>query len=263
MKLPARYPSQLDIRISVYSGLTLSAEEVATSLPSAVLRPPAKQFDLLADIRDGTHVVLIVDGVFHQSPAVSPAEIMDALRRGILVYGCSSMGAMRAAELMPYGMRGIGKIFDWVCRDPTFRDDFLAQTFSSEAERIHPLSVPFVDFAFNVRQLARRKVIRPRDAQFLERTFRDLYYPDRTLAALLALLTRQRPDLGGVARRALLSMPSQKKRDALLALRRIRSDLSAVQANNHALGAGPEALSTLRMKPRVRRQRRGRLVNAA
>src|SRR5687768_15165582 len=116
--LNKRTARRSSVKISVYSGLTLSKDEITAILPAAVARLPVKQFDLLADIREGFHVVVIVDGVFHQTPAVSPSEIMDALRRGILVYGCSSMGALRAAELYPYGMRGSGEIFEWVKNTP-------------------------------------------------------------------------------------------------------------------------------------------------
>ncbi|UUZ56476.1 TfuA domain-containing protein [Massilia sp. H-1] len=38
-------------------------------------------------------------------------EILHALALGIRVYGGSSMGALRAAELHPFGMRGVGRIF--------------------------------------------------------------------------------------------------------------------------------------------------------
>src|SRR4051812_3590427 len=86
-----------DLQIAVYTGLTLKAADVHRVLPRASVRAPVRQFDVLRDVRDGYHVVVIIDGVFHQTPAVSPTEIMDALRRGMLVYGCSSMGALRAA----------------------------------------------------------------------------------------------------------------------------------------------------------------------
>ena len=240
----------------MYSGLTLSKPEVEAILPGALVRPPVKQFDLLADIREGYHVVVIVDGVFHQTPAVSPSEIMDALRRGLLVYGCSSMGALRAAELHSYGMRGVGEIFEWVKSSPGFRDDFPAQTFTVEGDRVVALSVPYVDFFFNLRRLRAAKQLSQRDYRLLERTFRDLYYPDRTLAALVAALRPRRPDLIPVATRALRQMPSQKRIDAIAALKRVRADLADVSKVNAALQRGSE--TTRRRSSSSPRELRGR-----
>ncbi|NJS14751.1 MAG: hypothetical protein HC788_09295 [Sphingopyxis sp.] len=40
-----------------------------------------------------SHMVGIIDGVFQQARAVSPSELMDALRSGMRVYGSSSVGA--------------------------------------------------------------------------------------------------------------------------------------------------------------------------
>ena len=38
-------------------------------------------------------------------------EILFALSEGIDVYGAASMGALRAAELDAFGMRGIGDVY--------------------------------------------------------------------------------------------------------------------------------------------------------
>jgi len=71
------------MRIKVYSILTLGPEEVRRVLPDAVVAAPIQQGDLLKDIQGGFNVVVIIDGRFYQSVAVSPTEIMDALRRGL------------------------------------------------------------------------------------------------------------------------------------------------------------------------------------
>jgi hypothetical protein len=229
------------LKISVYSGLTLRQADVTRILPRAKLHPPAKQFDLLADIREGVHAVLIVDGVFHQTPAVSPTEIMDALRRGLLVYGCSSMGALRAAELYPYGMRGIGKIYEWIRREPAFRDDYPGQVFSTEGDTIRPLSFTHVDFVFNLQELSRRGRLEDADRELLERLSRDTYYPDRTLARVVHELRTVRPDLVPLATHALTAMGSQKRRDALKALQALKSHLHEVSEANLHFATRPTA----------------------
>ncbi len=234
--MPGQSESALDQpKIAVYSGLTLSEEGIRRIIPHASVRAPVKQFDLLADIRSGFHVVVIVDGVFHQMSAVSPSEIMVALRRGLLVYGCSSMGALRAAELHPYGMRGHGAIYEWIRRSSAFRDDYPGQIFAVEGSQLRPLSFTYVDFAFGIRRLlARRRIDRPSFA-YLERTVRRLYYPDRTLPALARILLRRRPELVPAVEYMLTKMPSQKSLDAVETLRRVVSDLRSIRVANDRL----------------------------
>src|SRR5581483_2813112 len=54
--------------------------------------------------------------------AVWHKEILWALTQGIHVYGSASIGALRAAELAPFGMVGVGRIFE-AYRDGRLEDD--------------------------------------------------------------------------------------------------------------------------------------------
>ena len=54
----------------------------------------------------------IIDGYFQQVPSVWHKEILWAMAQGVHVFGSASMGALRAAELAPFGMRGVGLIFE-------------------------------------------------------------------------------------------------------------------------------------------------------
>ena len=95
----------------VYVGPSLAACEVKRWLPNAQLMPPASRGDLYRDRLLGFGVFLLIDGVFLQELATSPREIVDVLRDGATVIGASSMGAIRAAECWPAGMRGVGAIY--------------------------------------------------------------------------------------------------------------------------------------------------------
>jgi len=66
---------------------------------------------------------VIIDGVFHQEPAVPPREILDVLEDGAVIVGASSMGALRAAECWPAGMRGVGTIYRLYRRGALKSDD--------------------------------------------------------------------------------------------------------------------------------------------
>ncbi len=63
--------------------------------------------------RPGVKTIILIDGVFHNTPSVWQRELLDAMEEGIQVLGASSMGALRAAELHGFGMIGYGTIFEW------------------------------------------------------------------------------------------------------------------------------------------------------
>ncbi|MBI5255723.1 MAG: hypothetical protein HY855_04435 [Burkholderiales bacterium] len=74
--------------------------------------PPAKRGDILEIMKRSPEGILLVDGFFGQQPSIMHRELLQAVRAGIQVVGCSSMGALRAAELHEYGMIGVGRIFE-------------------------------------------------------------------------------------------------------------------------------------------------------
>jgi hypothetical protein len=104
----------------VFLGPTLALPD-ARAILDAVYLPPARQGDVyrLVSLRR-PRIIALVDGYFNQVPAVWHKEILWALSTGVQVFGASSMGALRAAELAPFGMRGVGRIFE------AYRDGVLA-----------------------------------------------------------------------------------------------------------------------------------------
>ena len=44
--------------------------------------------------------------------SISPKEVLRAIDAGITLYSSSSMGALRAVECAPYGMTGVGMIYE-------------------------------------------------------------------------------------------------------------------------------------------------------
>jgi hypothetical protein len=85
----------------------------AEKILSADYFPPASRGDIYRIIASGVRTIVLIDGVFHSTRSVWQREILDALGDGIEVLGASSMGALRAAELHPFGMAGHGTIFEW------------------------------------------------------------------------------------------------------------------------------------------------------
>ncbi|MEU9438937.1 hypothetical protein [Streptomyces sp. NPDC048252] len=68
--------------IHVFVGPTLARSEPGLAAPGVRVRPPVGHGDLFDDaIRDGDTVV-IIDGVYHQAPALRHKEILAAMGRG-------------------------------------------------------------------------------------------------------------------------------------------------------------------------------------
>lgn len=227
--------------IKVYSQLTLKDHEVRQTLPGAILAPPVQRNDLYKDIADGVRIIVIIDGKFHHDLAISCGEIMDALRCGLSVYGASSMGALRAADMHPFGMYGFGEIYEFIKTSDAFRDDFLGQTFDEEND-CRSLTIPYVDFYFNLKNLSSRGVVSSFDFKKLLKIFEKLHYSKRDWASLRHAILKHRGDQGTLlksAETALLKMGSQKRRDALGLLKTVSSRQRDVEKFNNFLQALP------------------------
>src|SRR5258707_11235944 len=85
-------------------------------------RPPVRQGDLYLAALSGPAIIGVIDGYFERVPTVWHKEILWAMAQGIHVYGAASIGALRAAELYPFGMNGVGRIFA-AYRDGILTDD--------------------------------------------------------------------------------------------------------------------------------------------
>lgn len=99
-------------RIVVTAGPTISAADIRSVVPDAEVAPPIAFGQALSyDLRSGD-TLLIVDGLFFQQPSVRHKELLTLMADGVRVVGSSSMGALRAAELHPFGMEGYGWVFE-------------------------------------------------------------------------------------------------------------------------------------------------------
>ena len=85
--------------------------------------------------------IVLIDGSFNQTLAVWHKELVYALLQGVYCIGAASMGAIRAAELDRYGMRGIGKIYEMFRAGE--EDDSLV-ILNYDPESFRPLSTPRV-----------------------------------------------------------------------------------------------------------------------
>ncbi|MFC4064319.1 TfuA-like protein [Actinoplanes subglobosus] len=147
----------------LFLGPSLSATEAAALLPGARILPPVGHGDLLRlDPRPGDRV-LIVDGFFMHRPPVRHREILFLLDRGVTVAGSSSMGALRAAELWQYGMRGVGDVFGLYRDGVVTGDHEVAVVHGLGEDGYRALSEPLVNIRIAVRDATRDGAIGPDD----------------------------------------------------------------------------------------------------
>jgi hypothetical protein len=232
------------IKIKIYCGLSINAEAVKKILPQALISPPIKRDDLLRDVDEQIDIVGIIDGEFYNVLAVTPAEILDAQRSGIKIYGSSSMGALRAVECGCFGMIGIGKIYQHILESEYFRDDFLSTAFSTTTSRIPSsfLSVPYIDFYYVVQNLLANDLLKTETAQTLLSIYGNFYFPNRTRENLVEFIhsNKHSESIEALEKSVELLFSdshffSQKKQDALLLLETIKYDFEQCLKNNELL----------------------------
>lgn len=165
----------------VFAGPTVTADRVRELLPGAVLHPPVCHGDLLRLGAVAGDTVVLIDGLWHQSAPVRHKEILVLLADRVTVVGTASMGALRAAELAPYGMIGIGSIFEDFRTGILDADDEVAVLHTPDGQ---VLSEALVNIRAAVRQTAHAGRISAEDATALEGLARALPYTRRTWAAL-------------------------------------------------------------------------------
>jgi hypothetical protein len=166
--------------IVVFLGPSLAPEVARRILPACYL-PPAACGDVVRCLRLKPKIIAMIDGVFESVPAVWHKEILLAIEEGIAVFGASSMGALRAAELAPFGMIGIGRIFE-AYRDGLYTDDDeVAVLHSSTVGEYRPLSEPMVNIRATIEHAIGAGVITPELGELVIGSAKQTFYQERSL----------------------------------------------------------------------------------
>ena len=213
----------------VFMGPTLDVGSARAEL-DAVYLPPASEGDVYRAAVKRPHAIGIIDGYFERVPAVWHKEILWAMSQGVHVFGSASMGALRAAELAPFGMEGVGVIYESF-RDGILEDDDEVALGHGPAEMGYPAhSEPMVNIRSTLRAAESESVISAATREALERIAKALFYPSRRYSLVLRLAAGE----GVVAveldqLRAWLTTGArdQKREDAVAMLRRMRAHLAS------------------------------------
>lgn len=157
------------------------------------LLPPAKRNDIPRLIeKEAAGVIILADGNFHNVLAVGHVELRTALDHGWDVWGCSSMGAIRACEMANLGMKGYGAVYKLFMDDPDFRDDEVALLHSATSPYM-PVSEPLVNIRFFLNQLVDSKMITAAQSSMVIENLEACWYGERTLYKLKELLGDSKP----------------------------------------------------------------------
>jgi len=170
--------------IVVFLGPTMPSGEAAKILDARYL-PPAAQGDLYLAVRDGARTIGIVDGYFQGAPSIWHKEVLWAMSRGVQVYGSSSMGALRAAELCDFGMQGVGRIFEAYRDGEITEDDEVAVVHGPREVGYRAATVPLVNMRATLGLALEQQVVSRGGYRTMIDTARSLFYWDRSYSALI------------------------------------------------------------------------------
>lgn len=217
--------------VCIFLGPSLPVDYAREFLPAAVFLPPVQQGDVYAAMHSNSPSIIgIIDGYFQQRPSVWHKEILWAMSQGVHVYGAASMGALRAAELAPYGMIGVGAIFEAFHSGalPPFKglvdDDEVALVHGPPETGYLAISEALVNIRHTLAAALAQQVIDEHTHDELVAQARLTHFSERNYASLFA----QAHDRG-LCRKTLVRLESwlpggridQKRNDAILLLQRV------------------------------------------
>ena len=169
----------------VFVGPTLRPEEIEGAGDFIAL-PPVAQGDVYRAALRRPRAIGIIDGYFSGAASVWHKEILWAMSEGVPVFGAASMGALRAAELHEFGMRGIGRIFESF-RDGVLEDDDEVAVVHGPAEiGFPPASEAMVNIRATLALAEAKSVIGAESRRALEGFAKGLFFADRNWPVLLA-----------------------------------------------------------------------------
>lgn len=160
----------------------------ARRIARASYRPPARQGDVFRALVERPAALALIDGVFEAEPSVWHQELRAALASGVAVFGASSMGALRAAELAAEGMVGVGEIARRYRRGEWRDDADVALLHADASHAFRPLTVPLVNVRATAAAAVTARVLGARDARRLVAEAAATHYQDRRWPRLLAAL---------------------------------------------------------------------------
>lgn len=170
----------------IFLGPTLALSHAKAEL-DAVYLPPVSAGDMFRLWHRRPTAVGIVDGRFEHVASVWHKEIMWIMARGVHVFGSGGLGALRAAELDSFGMRGVGRVYQAVKDGTLDRDDEVAVAWEEGPDGYRALSDAMVSIRTTLEAAHRGQIISDATREILATAGAALFYPMRNWPALLEM----------------------------------------------------------------------------
>jgi hypothetical protein len=155
--------------------------------------PPAALGSVYRAFEHGYRRIGVIDGFFGNTPSVWHKEIMFVIAKGAEVVGAASTGALRAAELAPYGMRGIGNIFRLYRRAAIADDDEVCVTHAIGELDFMPLSEPMISIRYTLRDMRHQGIVSPQEETAIAGDLKKAHFAERTLDQIRATIEAHVP----------------------------------------------------------------------
>jgi len=172
--------------VFVFCGPTIGQSEAERIMPAEYL-PPAAQGDVMKVVSRHPRAIGLIDGYFQFTPTVLHKEILWALDQGIHVFGSSSMGALRAAELHSFGMKGVGRIFEDYRDGRLIRDDEVALSHGPAELNYPALSEPLVNIRATLEAASAGNIVSSETTAKLLALMEQEYFSNRSFKHMLRL----------------------------------------------------------------------------
>jgi len=216
----------------VYLGPTLNLQEAKKHLHQAYYHPPVQCGDLTRVFRLKPKRIVIIDGIYERVPAVWHKEIMLCLDNGVEIYGAASMGALRAAELHPFGMIGVGQVFQDFLNKKLNDDDEVAVLHQNQEMNYTPINDAMVNIRATLELAFQHGIIPMATKQHLIDVCKRQFYPHRSLEKAILQFEKQNPTDGQSLSEWLSThgLVDIKKQDAELVLAHVQASISTGSA---------------------------------
>lgn len=183
--------------------------------PEIQCLPPAAQGDLARAVRDGATVIGLVDGRYEDVAAPWHKEILYAIEQGVAVLGAASLGALRAAECAPFGMIGVGAIFERYLQGDLVDDADVAQCHAPDELGNAPMTEALVNVEATIREAEGVGDLEAGEARSLLAVARGIFFKDLTFERLAVLRHGEAPAAKDLLERLMRNRVDLKRRDAL------------------------------------------------
>jgi hypothetical protein len=204
------------VSVVAFAGPSLGGADRA-AWPQVAWRPPAQAGDLLRLSAGDVSTVCLIDGYFDHRPAVRHKEILLLLSRGVRVFGASSIGALRAAEMHEFGMTGVGAVFEAYARGTLRGDDEVALIHAGADQDWRPVSIPLIDVRATLCRARREQAIGRAAARALLSAAAAIHYIEREWKSVCVAL-RDGGERGAFERWLEQGAVSLKRADAIACL---------------------------------------------